>query len=217
MLSNNELSFAIFGCLIIFIVTYVSLRIMRGSKIPKGSILENDSSSSEVNRTPVNPIALLIIFIGAAIVVIHFVMLFGHCLSNSWESSDLYAQAIRFPVCINYIGIIIALLCQLLKAFALVYNINFTPAFLPMKEGYTLATGGPYKFVRHPKYLCDILGVLSLFMMTGIKVLIIGFICVLFFVFQAYSEEKALQKIFGKDWDAYASKTGMFIPKLING
>ena len=85
-----------------------------------------------------------------------------------------------------------------------------------MKEGYTLATGGPYKFVRHPKYLSEILTALSLLMMTGIKVLIIGFICFLFFVIHAYSEEKALKKIFGQVWENYASKTGMFIPRLIN-
>ena len=107
-----------------------------------------------------------------------------------------------------------ALLQRVIKASVKVFNINLTPCFMPMKEGYTLATGGPYKFVRHPKYLSEILTVLSLFMMTGIKELIIGFICWLFIVFQANSEEKALQKIFGKDWDDYASQTGMFIPKL---
>jgi len=213
LLNHNELSFAIFGNIVILIVTYVVLRIQRGSKKPRGSISEDVKSSSEVNRLPANPV-LLIACIGWIICVITYLRLFGHCFNNSWESSDLYKQAIQFPILVNYIGIAVLWFCGSLKASVLVYNINFTPCILPMKKGYTLATGGPYRCVRHPKYLHDILAALSLFMMTGIQELAIGLLCCFAFIFQAYSEEKALRKIFGKAWKDYASQTGMFIPKM---
>jgi len=98
----------------------------------------------------------------------------------------------------------------------MIYKINFTPFFAPMEKGYTLATGGPYKFVRHPIYVLYVLSAPSFFLMTGIKWFVVSLICYLSFIFQAYYEEKALKNIFGSAYEDYASKTGMFFPKLFH-
>ena len=214
MLSNFELSVAIKGFIFLQIVVYITKRITSGSIKPKGSITEDGSSSSEVDREPVNPISFLISYFGFLIILVYLFRLIVHSINISWESSDLYRKAIQLPYWINYIGVFFLWFCGLLKGFIFAYNINVTPFCLPMKRGYTLATGGPYKYVRHPLYVHHVLLALSIFMMTGIIWLLVSLFCLLSLVLQAYSEEKALQKIFGKDWDDYASKTGMFIPKL---
>jgi len=187
---------------------------MRGSKKPKGSICEEVNLYSETERVTGNPIWWGIAIIGRFINIVIVLKLIGHCFYNSWESSELYKQAIQLPIWVNYIGISILWFCGLLMGSIWAYNINLTPFCLPMKKDYTLATGGPYRFVRHPLYTFYVLTTISLFMMTGIKWLIISLLCHLSCIPQAYSEEIALQKIFGKYYDDYASKTGMFLPKL---
>ena len=216
MLSNFELSFAIIGSIVIQIVTYAILKINRGSKKPKGTILENVKSNPEAGRATGNPILWTIALIGLCVYFILLIKLIGHCLSNSWETSNLYRYAIRFPIWVNYIGIVIILFSGFLKGGIMIYNINFTPFFFPMKKDYTLATGGPYKFVRHPIYVLHVLWALSLFLMTGIQWFIVSLVCYLSYILQAYYEENALKKIFGAAYNDYASKTGMFFPKLFN-
>lgn len=216
MLTNFELSFAIFGSIIIQIITYVILRIKRGSKKPKGTILENGKSNPEAGRKTGNPILWTITFVGLCVYFIIVIRMIGHCLTNSWESSNLYIHAIRFPIWVNYVGIGILWLSGILKGGIMTYNINFTPFFFPMKKDYMLATGGPYKFIRHPTYVLHVLWALSLFLMTGVQWLIISLVCYLSYIPQAYYEEKALQKIFGAAYEEYASKTGIFFPKLFN-
>lgn len=216
MLSNFELSTAIVGAIVIQIAAYVILRILRGSRKPKGSISEDENQDPAPNRVTGNPILWLIAVIGLVIYYSTGLRLIGYCLSNSWESSNLYKQAIVFPIWVNYIGITLLWVSGLLKGSIFVYNINKTPFFIPMKKGYTLATGGPYRFVRHPTYLLYVLSALSIFLMTGIQTLIISLFCYLSFIPQAYYEEKALKEIFGEHYNNYALKTGMFLPKLFH-
>jgi len=216
MLTNFELSFTIIGSIVIQVITYVILRIKKGSNKPDGTIVENDSSASQTGRITVNPLLWAIALFGLCVYFIIVIRLIGHCLTSSWESSNLYTQAIRFPIWVNYTGIAVIFFSGILKGSIMIYNINFTPFFFPMKKNYMLATGGPYKFVRHPIYVLHVLWALSFFLMTGIQWFIISFVCYLSYIPQAYCEEKALQKIFGSTYDDYKSKTGMFFPKLFN-
>ena len=214
MLGNFELSTAIVGAIVIQIAAYVILRIVRGSKRPKGSISEDKNQDPAPNRVTGNPILWLIAVIGLIIYFSTGLRLIVYCLSNSWESSNLYKQAFVFPIWVNYIGIVLLWFSGLLKGTIWAFNINLTPFFSPMKKGYTLATGGPYRFVRHPLYTVYFLATISLFMITGIKWFMLSFLFLLACIPQAYSEETVLRKIFGKYYENYASKTGMFIPKL---
>ena len=214
MLSNFQLSSAIVGDITIQIVTFVILRLIRGSKKPKGSISEDITVSPEVDRVPGKLIVWLIALGGSIIYFVIFFKLIGHCLSNSWESSNLYKKAIQFPIWVNFVGISILWFCGLLKSFVMAFNVNYTLFFFPMKHGYTLATGGQYKFIRHPGYLMQILWALALFLMTGIQLLLISLFCYLFYIIQAYYEEKTLKRIFGDYYVNYVSKTGMFLPRF---
>jgi len=216
MLSNFELSMAIIVTILIQIVTYVILRIKRGAKQPVGSISEQTNPQSEANRTTGNPILWLIAMTGLTIYFITVLRLLGYCLSTSWESSKFYKQAIQFPIWVNYVGITVLWFSGILKGTIMVYNINFTLFFMPMKKDFILATGGPYRFVRHPAYVLHVLWALSVFLMTGIQLLLISLFCYLSYILQAYYEEKALKEIFGDSYRNYASKTGMFFPKLFN-
>jgi len=163
MLSNFELSFAIIGSIVIQIITHAILKINLGSNKPDGTIVENDSSASQTGRITGNSLLWAIALFGLCVYFIIVIRLIGHCLTSSWESSNLYTQAIRFPIWVNYTGIAVIFFCGILKGGIMIYNINFTPFFFPMKNDYTLATGGPYKFVRHPIYVLHALWAMSFF------------------------------------------------------
>jgi protein-S-isoprenylcysteine O-methyltransferase Ste14 len=82
-------------------------------------------------------------------------------------------------------------------------------------ETTMLITQGPFQFVRHPIYLCQIV------MLVGVAVLLptpisiaIPFIHTLFCLIKAADEENHLQKVLGDEYRDYLSRTGGFIPKL---
>jgi protein-S-isoprenylcysteine O-methyltransferase Ste14 len=94
------------------------------------------------------------------------------------------------------------------------YNINYTPLFQPMPARLVLATGGPYRLVRHPMYM----GYLALtgffFLMTGIWLIAIPAIGWLALPRQTADEDKALEQRFGAAYSTYARKTGKYFPRL---
>lgn len=80
--------------------------------------------------------------IGLGIYVVIFIKIFFNCISNSWENSTLQNEAIDLPIYVNWIGVAGLWFFGFWKSALRAYNINFTLCFLPMKNGYVLATGG---------------------------------------------------------------------------
>ncbi|MHA1668328.1 MAG: methyltransferase family protein [Candidatus Heimdallarchaeaceae archaeon] len=90
------------------------------------------------------------------------------------------------------------------------------------KEG--LATGGPYKFIRHPQHLGLILMSFSLSLYvpgTEDRGIVVGEIlswslfALILFIW-SYYEERNLVKAFGDEYLQYRSSTGSFFPKIKN-
>jgi protein-S-isoprenylcysteine O-methyltransferase Ste14 len=76
-------------------------------------------------------------------------------------------------------------------------------------------TSGPFKIIRHPQYLAQILmdiggGVATL----SYIVIIIGLIEIPFLIMRASLEEKLLSKHFKEKFSDYKSKTGFMFPFL---
>lgn len=78
-----------------------------------------------------------------------------------------------------------------------------------------LVTGGPYRTVRHPIYLFQIVMlagvVLLLPTLCSLLILVIHLVCVFI---KACDEESYLRGVHGKDYEDYLARTGRLLPKL---
>jgi protein-S-isoprenylcysteine O-methyltransferase Ste14 len=83
-------------------------------------------------------------------------------------------------------------------------------------EGHKLATGGPYRFMRHPIYT----GMLGMLVATGLAIshwisLLVAI--VIFFIgtiIRVRSEERLLRKEFGVQFENYARRVAAMLPGL---
>jgi protein-S-isoprenylcysteine O-methyltransferase Ste14 len=88
------------------------------------------------------------------------------------------------------------------------FSINVT-----IQKDHELIRNGPYKFIRHPRYL----GILAFFMGISIvfrSLLAIVLVAVLSFVlaWRIHAEELLMQQEFGREWDVYCKKSWRIIP-----
>jgi protein-S-isoprenylcysteine O-methyltransferase Ste14 len=128
--------------------------------------------------------------------------------------SYLVPLTLDWPTWLNWAGIFGIWFLDAWNAATLSYNVNFTACYKKMKPKYVLATGGPYRLVRHPAYLGESLETVFAFLATGIWLNIIGVVSWFALRSQAKAEEKVLERIFGKTYTEYRARTGMFFPKV---
>ena len=79
-----------------------------------------------------------------------------------------------------------------------------------------LVTGGPYRFCRHPLYLCFLVMVLGagLYMGSVVSVVYTFALSLPSAAFRAQREDALLRERFGPEWLRYAGRVGMFLPRL---
>ncbi len=92
---------------------------------------------------------------------------------------------------------------------------NFA-AVLHIREGHTLVTDGPYRFVRHPMYSLIFLYGLGLLLLTANW--LIGLPMLLgaaaFIIPRVGKEEALMLEQFGDNYKEYMERTGRFLPRL---
>lgn len=83
------------------------------------------------------------------------------------------------------------------------------------QKEHELAQTGPYTRIRHPQYVGFVL-IMFGFLLQWPTILTVAMFPVLIWMYYrlARSEERESKKDFGEKWDAYASRTPAFIPKL---
>jgi len=212
MLSRFEFLFSILGGWILSIVIYIIFNLRRGETLPNGSeIIELEESDEAIVVPGYTP--LLLIGMGT----ISFLLIFSLILAI-FDLWDIILPFIAFdlPLWLNWIGIIGIWFQDGWGISVFLYNVNYTPAYKGMKKGYILATGGPYKYVRHPMYMVKAIQVIFFFLATGIFFSLIGILTWFALPSQANKEEEALKLKFGKKYSEYSEKTGKFFPKLLN-
>lgn len=184
------------------------LKIKRGNQLPKGSI----TIESSINSDTIIPGYNLLLLIGmGSISLLTFIVIF-FCIFDFWSIFATYL-AIDFPLWLNWIGIIGIWIQDCLGGLVFAYNINYTPAYKPMENHYVLATGGPYRFIRHPMYIAKAILVIFFFLATGIWFSLLGIFSWFVLPSQAKREEEALLEKFGNKYENYYKKTGRFFPK----
>jgi len=84
---------------------------------------------------------------------------------------------------------------------------------IAIKKDHHLVTNGPFKFVRHPQYLSQLLMDLGGAAATLSFVLApLALIQIPFLFMRASIEDKLLEKHFGENFRSYKKKTGMIFP-----
>jgi len=210
MLSSIELLFAILGGWVVSILILIIIKIKRGKKLPPGAIILENENSNEISKSGYN----LFLLIGMSIISFLTFFVVFLCMFNFWDYISQYIT-LDFPKWVNWIGIIGIWIQDAWGVAVFTYNINYTPAYKSMKANYVLATGGPYKYIRHPMYIAKALLVIFFFLATGIWISLLGALSWLGLVSQAKMEEEVLTQRYGKEYENYIKTTGRFFPKKI--
>ena len=213
MLNRFELLINFLGAWIVSGIVFAILKHKMRDKLPKGSIVINAAVPIKSEQKPGSRISKLGVTIGMGTSSLTYIIVIILCVFDLWDFvSNLIT--INLPYWVNWVGIIGIWIDYLYGLTIMVYNVNYTPLFKPMKGKYVLATGGPYSIMRHPMYVIYFYRLFFIFLATGIWVMLIGLIGFIALPYQAKKEEEALQELFGKIYKDYASKTGRFFPKL---
>jgi protein-S-isoprenylcysteine O-methyltransferase Ste14 len=114
---------------------------------------------------------------------------------------------------IRYVGLLLAVPSFILmqageKHLAKQFSIQVT-----LQEDHKLIQSGPYKVIRHPRYL----GILAFFLgvsLTFRSLLSTAIVIVLaaVLIWRIFAEENLLHQEFGKDWEAYCKTSSRLIP-----
>ena len=83
------------------------------------------------------------------------------------------------------------------------------------QSGRTMATAGPYRYVRHPQYIAFIAIMFGFLLQWPTLVTLVMFpVLVTAYVRLAKREESEVRAEFGRQWDDYAARTPRFFPRL---
>ena len=109
----------------------------------------------------------------------------------------------------------IHLLCDALIVLGFILLSSAWKVLYAAQKTTTLATSGPYKYVRHPQYVAFILIMAGFLIQWPTILTVIMFpILVFMYVRLAKSEEKKVTEEFGKLYLQYKEKTPAFVPRI---
>src|SRR5690606_25515322 len=92
-------------------------------------------------------------------------------------------------------------------------GLNVTSTSMP-REGATLVTTGPYRWIRHPMYSATFLLIAAATLLTANIVMAIGgFAMFALLVARSRVEERRLVAKFGASYLEYQRRTGRFVPR----
>lgn len=159
--------------------------------------------------SPLSKAGVLFVF-GANIITIMLVF-----ASASSEIIDEYVSrvSIGLPRWMNVVGSILFALYSIWGLLVLVFNPSYTPLYKKPGNQFPLATQGPYRVIRHPRYAAEAALNIALFLFTGIWISLFGIMGWPAIYQQARAEENFLMRVAGSGYAEYYRNTGMFFPK----
>lgn len=88
---------------------------------------------------------------------------------------------------------------------------------MPMsfKEGHSLVTGGPYRYIRHPIYTGMLLAVFGSDLVAGSVWLAVFVGMAIYCVYSARTEEGLMMRAFPEQYTEYKRRTKAFIPFVV--
>ena len=141
---------------------------------------------------------------------------FGGLLAYFAFPSLLEPTQVPVPPALRWLGLALAFASALGTVWifrTLGSNVTRT---VVAREGATLVTEGPYRYVRHPLYTNGVLAFTALSLVTRswwfVACVLAGFILL---AIRTRQEEANLEERFGDAWRRYAARTGRFLPRLV--
>jgi protein-S-isoprenylcysteine O-methyltransferase Ste14 len=114
---------------------------------------------------------------------------------------------------IRYAGLIVYLVFSWIQVWSFkTLGDNYSQDIM-IKKNHELVTKGPFKVIRHPQYLCQIL--LDLGATAATLSYVVGFLALIeipIYIMRASLEDKLLAKYFTEKFSDYKKKTGFMIP-----
>lgn len=213
MLDRPILLIGILGAWIVSGAVTAVLRRKRGHRLPPGSIVLERPESGVVRRAPGMTWSKFGVTLAMGGNIVFVLAVIGGLLFDPLKNTLSYVTW-DLPSFINVIGLV-GIWCHLAMGVGVIYyNVNYTPLYKPMPETYVLATGGPYRLVRHPMYLSYLGETLFIFLTTGIWLIAVTAIGWVSLPRQVREEEKELGKLFGETYGQYAAATGKLLPRF---
>jgi len=211
MLESNILLVGVLGSWFLSTILYYFLKKWRGNRLPSGSFKKENLDVVDLVPSNWSKLGILVAMTGNRLAVIAVVLL---SLFKLWTNIPGFLS-ISLPLWLNWIGLF-GIWCHYAWGITvLYYNVNYVPAYKSLPTTYVLATGGPYRIVRHPYYVGDFFYTIFIFLITGWWALGISALGWVTLPRQASEEEKALLARFGQIYEDYAKRTGRFIPKIM--
>jgi protein-S-isoprenylcysteine O-methyltransferase Ste14 len=137
--------------------------------------------------------------------------IFAYVINPNWVT---WAQ---FPLPLWLRGIGAALLVLAIPLIYWVYislGLNVSPT-QATREGATLVTHGPYRWVRHPLYTVGTMAYLGVGLVTALWPVSVGMLAFIsFLVLRTPKEEARLIETFGEVYRQYMARTGRYVPRL---
>jgi protein-S-isoprenylcysteine O-methyltransferase Ste14 len=213
MLDRFELLIGVGGAWVVSLIVFIVVQLFRGSYLPSGSIAVESDVSAEDLKAPGTRWSRLGFSVGYGYSVIILFSVLILCILDYWENFPKFLF-FNFPRWMNLVSLI-SIWCYYVWGISVfVYNVNYSPNFKPIKNQYVLATGGPYKLVRHPMYVSKAILPILIFFLTGIWLVLFGLVSWLTIKNQSIAEEELLLEMFGEKYSCYAKRTGRFFPKV---
>ena len=127
---------------------------------------------------------VIMIFVGTIILIIYIVA--GFDARYGWTTN--------FPIWANIAGVMLTLLGYALAVWATASNAFFSLIVrIQTERGHTVATGGPYQFVRHPGYVGTILAYIGTPLILGSAIAIaLGIVTALLIIARTALEDRTL-------------------------
>lgn len=164
------------------------------------------SSISDVIERPKTYLQKLPMNIAAIVLILEILGVFKIGTIDISESDPLYTYRL--------IGLLIFIVFSWLQVWAYkTLGKNYSQEVIISKK-QEIVTSGPFKFVRHPQYISQLLSdigagvALASYLVLPMVILIL----IPLFVLRAILEEKLLLKRFPEEYKEYKKKTGFLIP-----
>ena len=141
---------------------------------------------------------------------------FGGLLAYFAYPWVLEPTMVEVPTALRWLGLALALASALGTVWIFRTLGNNVTRTVVAREGATLVTTGPYRFVRHPLYTNGSLAFVALSLVTrSWWFAIFALAGLVLLSIRTRQEEAHLEQRFGDAWRRYAARTGRFLPRLV--
>ncbi len=168
---------------------------------------------------------LLIVCFYSLIIFLYFLRSPARSTSRSHVTGFIAIVATFIPFTLPFLGkpalnkpeiLLVANVIIIISIVLSIYALgSLGKSFSIIPQARKLIETGPYRVVRHPLYVSELIGVFGL-ALAGLTILKIAMflLLVVLQIYRAFQEEKLLANVF-PEYKEYGSKTARFIPGII--